>query len=99
MASQASEKQKNIFKSIKALKKFHRNNIHVVENFVENDYNALERKATKIVKDRFKNCKLMFSDNINGVVRYDFAQNPSVWFIMNSINAKKPNDGFLCGMI
>ena len=39
----------------------------------------------------------MFSDNINGVVRYDFAQNPSVWFIMNSINAKKPNDGFLCG--
>ena len=42
----------------------------------------------------------MFSDNINGVVRYDFAQNPSVWFIMNSINAKKPNDGFLlCGII
>ena len=61
----------------------------------DNDYNKLEDNAVEF----FNNCmqqEIKFMDTLNGVLRIDVANAPSFWFIMNSVDKRKPDNDFLC---
>ncbi len=61
-----------------------------------NDYNKLEGKAVAFFQEVF-NMEIKYKETLNGVVCLDVGLNtPSVWFIMNSVDPKNPDDNFLC---
>ncbi len=61
----------------------------------DNDYNKLEDNAVEFFNN-FMRREIKFMDTLNGVLCIDVANAPSFWFIMNSVDKRKPDNDFLC---
>ena len=53
-------------------------------------------KEMKEKYDTYMKEEIKYVDSLNGVLRIDVANAPSFWFIMNSVDKRKPDNDFLC---